>query len=185
MTANPPFHDALGYLAQAGDTNGARLVRITELKEANEYTARFIEFDENGETQFAGTQTLTVTNLAEPADADGSVPANTDAVAIDVEGRWIVFVRPAEDPVFPAKVISSQGSGAYAVHEQVATGAGTFADKPGASTVTAHNLAELSLGPGAAVDNDTILLVKTFRDTSNPPTLRYVFDHPVYARYLS
>jgi len=185
MITNVLFHDALSHLAQADGMSGLMLVRLTELETGNQYKARPIEFDEDGETQFAGTKTLAVTNLAEPADTDGSVPANTDAIAVDLEGRWVVFVRPDGGAVFPAKVISSQGNGAYTVREQVATGAGTFADKQGAATVTAYNLAELSLGPGAGVESNTIVPITTLADTGNPPTLRYVFDHPVYAKYLS
>jgi len=177
-------HDALGQFAQAGAAAGLQLVRLTALDADNRYTARPVEFDANGQTQFAGDATLTVTNLAEPADADGAVPAGTDAVAVDVEGRWIVFVRPAAPAAFAARVIAT-GSGAdYTVREQVGTGAGTFADKEGAPDLTAHNLAELSLGPGAAVDVDTIVLVTALTGTGEPPTVRYVFDHPAYAKYL-
>ena len=184
MTRKAPFHDALSRLVQVGWAHGIKLVCLTELDEANRYTARPVEFDDDGETQTVGTKTLTVTNLAEPSDIDGQVPANTDAVALDVDGRWVVFVRPKVTASFPARIVSSQGSGAYTVREQTVTGAGTFADRSGVSNVTAHNLAELSLGPGAAVDEDAIVVVSIFADTSNPPADRYVFDHPVYAKYL-
>jgi hypothetical protein len=86
--------------------------------------------------------------------------------------------------MFAAKVVSSLGGSAYGVLEQVCTGAGSFADKSGAQQVTAHNLAELSLGPGAAVNTGTIVLAMAIPDTGNPPTTRYVFDHPAYAKYL-
>ncbi|GAH27073.1 unnamed protein product, partial [marine sediment metagenome] len=114
---------------------------------------------------------------------DGQVPPDTDAVALDVEGRWVVFVRPP-GAVFPGKVTGSGGDAAYTVLEQVVTGPGTFADKEDAVAVTAHNLAELSLGPGAAVDTGTIVMVATLLDNDEPPNLRYVFDHPAYAKYL-
>jgi len=185
MTTSVPFHDALSHLAQVGGMTGVRLVCLIELEAANRYKARPIEFDEDGKTQFVGMETLTVTNLAEPADTEGKVPEDTDAVAVDVEGRWVVFVRPTGAAVFPARALSSQGSGTYTVREQVATGAGTFADKQGAESITAYNLAELSLGPGAAVDYGTIVLVTELQDTNDPPAVRYVFDHPVYAKYLS
>ncbi len=185
MTGQPTYHDALGRLAQAGGAAGVQLVRLIELAAGNRYTARPVEFGDDGETQLVGTDTLEVTNLAEPADGSGSVPEGADAVAVDVEGRWVVFVRQATAATFPARIIAGQGGAAYTVREQAATGAGTFADKGGAADVTAHNLAELSLGPGAAVDDDTIVIVTTLTDTGTPPTLRYVFDHPVYAKYLS
>jgi len=184
MSENIPFHDALGRLAQAGATREVQLVRITELDEANRYTARPVEFAEDGSTEFVGTETLTVINLAEPADATGRVHSETDAVAIDVEGRWVVFLDLPGAAIFPVKVVSSQGSAAYTVREQVPTGGGTFADKEGAANITAYNLAELSLGPGAAVDDDTILLVTALADEATPPTVRYYFNHPAYAKYL-
>lgn len=184
MTGQTTHYDALGRWAQASGAKAAQLIRIVEHSEGNRYTARPIAFDAQGGTETIGEETLTVTNLAEPADADGQVQSDIDAVAIDVGGRWVVFLRPVPGAAFPAKVTASQGNAAYTVREQVATGGGAFADAPGATNLTAHNLAELSLGPGAAVDNDTIVLVLTVMDNGNPPTARYVFDHPVYAKYL-
>jgi len=184
MATNPAFRDALYRLAQVGERLGVQLVRITAQKSDNRYTARPLEFDEDGEAVFAEETTLTVTNLGEPADQAGQVPVGTDAVALDVEGRWVIFLRQSETGTFPAKITDSQGSAAYTLREQVATGPGQFANKTGTSDITAYNLAELSLGPGAAVDNDTIVMVSLLLDTGDPPTVRYVFDHPVYAKYL-
>jgi len=191
MTTSKVFHDSLYRLQQIGQSIGVQLVRITELDEDNRYTARPIEFDADGETQVVGEDTLVVTNLAEPADQNGVVPADCEAIALDVEGRWVVFLAPASDEqedaggCFPAKVIASVGNAAYTVREQAPTGAGTFANKQGAENVTAYNLAELSLGPGAAVDTAEIVLVKSMADTGSPPTTRFFFDHPAYAKYLS
>ena len=188
MTRTIPFHDSLYRLGQVGHAWGVQLVRIVELAADNRYTAVPIEFAPDGSTQQADEATLTVTNLAEPADQPGEVPADTEAVALDVEGRWIVFLKPAQasggSTTFPAKVVQSLGGAAYSVLEQVCTGAGSFSDKSGAQAVTAHNLAELSLGPGAAVDDGTIVLVIVLTDTGQPPTVRFVFDHPAYAKYL-
>ena len=184
MTARTQFRDAFNWLAQVGGGVGAELVRITGLVQKNRYQARAVEFDADGRTQFAQTQTIEVTNLAEPADADGQVPSGTDAIALDVEGKWVIYVRPAGTAMFPARVIDSSSGANYTVLEQVITAGGQFEDKTGAAEVTAVNLAELSLGPGAAVDDDTIVLVTTLTDTGSPPSLRYVFDHPSYAKYV-
>lgn len=184
MSGQNTYYDALGRWAQASGAKAAQLIRIVEHFDENRYTARPIAFDAEGGTEVVGSETLTVTNLAEPADANGQVPPDTDAVAIDVGGRWVVFLRAVPGAFFPAKVVASQGNAAYTVREQIATGSGTFADAPGAANLTAYNLAELSLGPGAAVENNTIVLVLTVMDNSTPPTARYVFDHPVYAKYL-
>ena len=188
MTDDLAFRDALYRLAQVGERMGVQLVRIVSHQSGNRYTAKPIEFAGSGQTQQADTYTLSVTNLAEPADSSGEVPDDSDVVALDVEGRWVIFVRQAESQTgaaaFPAKVIEALDDDAYSVREQVIDDEGQFSNKPGAATVTALNLAELSLGPGAAVDDDTIVLVTSILDTGDPPTLRYVFDHPAYAKYL-
>ncbi|MBN1942724.1 MAG: hypothetical protein JW849_05450 [Phycisphaerae bacterium] len=180
-----------GTLVQAGAALGACLVRLVSLQAANRYTARRVEFADDGTTQFADDETLTVTNLAEPADTAGQLTADTEAVAIDAEGRWVIFIRLGGEgnggatAQFPAKILSAQGGGLYTVREQALSPAGVFSDAPGATDVTARNLAELALGPGAAVPNDAIILATAIEDTGNPPTLRYVFDHPAYAKYLT
>ena len=176
--------DAIRRLAQVGDAAGVKLVRTSQVDSGNRYLADEVEFDSDGSTKLASQQQITVTNLAEPATSTGQVPADTEAVAIDVEGRWVVFVREAGAAVLSAKVISSLGSAAYTVREQTVAPNGTFSDKSGAQDLTARNLAELSMGPGAAVGNGTIVLVTTMKDTGTPPTPRYFFDHPAYAKYL-
>ena len=184
MSGQSIYYDALGRWTQASSAKAAKLVRIVDHIDGNRYTVRPIAFDAEGGTEAIGEETMIVTNLAEPADADGGIQPDTEAVAIDTGGRWVVFLRPVPGAFFPAKVVSSQGDGAYIVREQTATGAGTFADVAGAADLTAHNLAELSLGPGAAVDSNTIVLVLTLTDNGIPPMARYVFDRPMYAKYL-
>jgi len=184
MTAEIPYHDGLYRLAQIGTPTGVQLVRITALQEGNRYTVRPIEFDSNGQAQFADDRSITVTNLGEPGDSAGQVPDNTDAVALDVEGRWVVFLRPPPAAAFAAKVIGSQGSATYTMREQALDAQGVFSDRSGAADFSARNLAELSLGPGAAVDIGTIVIVLALSDTSRPANVYYVFDHPAYAKYL-
>ena len=173
-----PFRDSLYRLSHVGTTTGVQLVRTVSLQGGNRYEARPVEFDAEGNTVTAGDETLTVVNLAEPADEDGSLPADLDAVAIDVEGRWVVFVRPASSGAIPGKVVASLGGSAYTVREQSPAEPMGFCDKPGSREIEASNLAEMSLGPGAAVDVGTIVLVTAIGAG------RYVFDHPVYAKYL-
>ena len=185
MSLRGSFRDSLYQLAAIGNSAGIALVRLLSVSDGNTYSAKFIQFDENGDTEIAENESYTVTNLAEPAGTTGQVPANTDAVAVDVEGRWVTFVSPIDSVMFPAKIVSSSGAGAYSVREQSATGAGTFANKTDTSNITAYNLAELNLGSGGGVDTDEIALVMAIVDTSNPPVIRYVFDHPVYAKYMS
>ena len=101
-----------------------------------------------------------------------------------VVALWSPAAPDAALVSFPAKVTAALGDEKYTVIEQIIDGDGNFANKPGASGVTARNLAELSLGPGGAVPTGTIVQVTAMVDTGDPPTMRYIFDHPTYAKYL-
>lgn len=183
MTASD-VHDSLYRLAQIGTSLGVQLVRLIRCEAHNRYAAVPVEFDADGATQPADDAELTVLNLAEPADAAGTLPAGTDAVAIDVEGRWVAFVRPAAQGAssLPARITASLGGAAYTVLPQVCADQANFQPQPGAAAVTAVNLAELSLGSGAAVDVGTLVLLTSLTDSVG--ATRYVFDHPAYAKYL-
>ncbi len=184
MTDIDPYTDRLQWLAQAGGVRGVQLVRIGEVDSGNCYQARPAEFDSSGELATIDGSTLTVTNIAETPDSAGQVPAGSHACAVDVEGRWIVHLSPPSTSVFPAKVISADGGATYTVREQQISGTDTLSDAAGAVDVPARNLSELTLGPGGAVDVGAIVLVCPRPDAASPATLRYLFDHPVYARYL-
>ncbi|MFP4140116.1 MAG: hypothetical protein ACLFVH_06470 [Phycisphaerae bacterium] len=185
MQSSDFYNDGFGRLAQVGGGGRVRLVRLTGLDGGNRYTARAIEYGADGALQYVTSEEQVVTNLAEPADTDGRLSADTDAVAIDVEGRWIVHLSLAGTAMFPARVLSSGGGGAmYTVRPQTWDSGGELIDRGGSVDLTATNLAELSLGPGGAVDPDTIVLVAPLHDEADPPTIRYVFSHPAYAKYL-
>jgi hypothetical protein len=81
-------------------------------------------------------------------------------------------------------VASSLGGAVYSLVEQISEGPTGLADKPGGLSVAGRNLAELSLGPGAAVDAGTIVLVTAIADQQSASSQQYVFDHPAYAKYL-
>ena len=172
-------------LAQVGERLGLQLVEIVSHQQGNLYDARAVEFDASRNPAYVDDDTLTVLNLAEPADSGGNIPDGTHAVAIDVEGYWIVFLRDSEGSAgFPARILSASGGAVYQVREQVVTGVDTFSDKPAAVNVSACNLAELSLGPGAALEDDTIVWLTCLPDATDASQTRYVFDHPAYAKYL-
>jgi hypothetical protein len=179
-------YDALGHWAEASASQGSQLVRVLSCQQANRYTAAPIGFASDGSTQLLNAPNLTVTNLSEPATGTGTIAPNTDALAIDAGGRWVIFVRnavAASGVAFAGKVISALGGAGYTVREQVFS-AGGYHDKSGVADVQADNLAEMSLGSGAAVDAGTIALVLGSLDGDTPPTLHYVFDHPLYAKYM-
>ena len=186
MSAKIPVHDSLFRLAQVGSSMGVQLVRISGLSGGNRYLADPVEFAPNHATRPAGADGITATNLAEPSDSAGVLAAGTEAVAIDVEGLWIIYVRPpaAASLCFAARVAGPLGGARYNLVEQISEGATGLADKPGGLNVIGQNLAELSLGPGAAVDPGTVVLVTAVAGQQGAPAQQYVFDHPAYAKYL-
>ncbi len=187
MTRRKHHIDQLGRLVQTGlpsDSN-VRMVRITGVFENNIYNARPLRFSDTGSQEFLATSELQVTNLAEPCDLLGQVPAGTDAIAVNVSSRWIVFIRQAGVVMFPAKIVSSQGGAVYSVREQSISAEGFCVDATGAINISATNLAEISLGSGAAMDTDTLVQITSLIDTAETPSVRYIFSHPCYAKYLS
>jgi hypothetical protein len=91
----------------------------------------------------------------------------------------------ASSSIFVARVVSNISGAGYYVREQTIASDGTWSDKAGASNIIAVNLAENGIGPGAAVDVATKVFVMALAGTNSPYTVRYHFDHPVYAKYLS
>lgn len=183
MTNTTTFHDRLSRFAQAGPACGVRLVQVTSPVGGNRYNADQVEFNADGTTSLWGGQTFVVTNLAEPADSSAQLSAGDQAVAIDVEGRWVIFVRSAQAASCVARIVSAADGPYYLVHEMVASGEG-FVDKPGAVDVRACNLAEATLGPGGAIDAGVRIILQELPDSNAPANINYVFDHPVYAKYL-
>ncbi len=178
MSTKKNFRDALGRLAQLGQATGLQLVQIKSLDEDNVYTAEAIEFDDEGSSvRSAGGADMTVVNLAESPDEDGQLPADTKAVAVDVEGKWVILVRPTSAITFAAQVLYSFGDARYRVRPQVPVGENTFIDDPLGSDINACNLAELALEDTMGVDADIIVLVTALPTHSDPPTIRYAFDH--------
>jgi hypothetical protein len=108
-----------------------------------------------------------------------SGPAQILWKASGTGSQWAVvnLGNPSTASTILCRVAAAATGAQYTVIEQVANGAG-FVDKPGASNITATNMAEATVGPGGAVDANTRVLVCSFGGN-------YVFDHPVYAKYLS
>ncbi|MBI5723181.1 MAG: hypothetical protein HZA50_04425 [Planctomycetes bacterium] len=109
MATRKIIRDAFARYAQVGSPAGVQLVRLTELQGNNIYVARPIEFDQDGQAVFIGQSTMAVINLAEPAGEDGKLDLSADAVAIDVEGRWVVMAGPADGEVFAVLVENDGG----------------------------------------------------------------------------
>lgn len=183
MIHNPT--ESLGQLIQPGQGVDIRLVRISSALTANQYQVTELTF-RDGQLTPRTDATWTAINIAEPADQDGTLPAGIDTLAIDRQSQWIICVRPSSitGGSFPARIICADGGASYTVREQLLTPAGAFTDRPGATDLSANNLAELDLGSGGAVDLDSIVRVHLSIDTDSPPTIRYHFDHPCYAKYI-
>jgi hypothetical protein len=107
-----------------------------------------------------------------------SGPAQILWKASGTGSQWAIvnLGNPSAASVMLCRVVAAATGAQYTVIEQVANGAG-FVDKPSASNITATNMAEATVGPGGAVDANTRVLVCNFGGN-------YVFDHPVYAKYL-
>jgi len=184
MTRQIPFQKNGLRLVQIGTPSGIQLVRIESALTGNRYQARPIEFDENRHRQFAETKTITVTNLAEPDDGPGNLPPQSDTVAWDVEGRWVIFLSSQGTAAFPAKVISHGVGAAYSVLEQVVDSNGAFTAKSGASNITAVNVAEIGVVASGSPIINRIVMVTKLNSGNVSGSIQYVFNCPVYARYL-
>lgn len=177
------YVDAIGRFSQAGGIAGVLLVRIKSHETSNRYKAAILEMNSSWSlSEVAGADQIDVMNVCE-SDDDEHVDNDTDAVAIDVEGRWIVFIRKATGGalLIPAKVVSSSGGASY---ELELLGLGEDSEFAATeTTVSATNLAEMNLGPGGAVDIDSIVLLTEIK-SSDGGSGQYFFDHPTYAKYL-
>jgi hypothetical protein len=183
MTNTTKFHDRLSRFAQAGPACGVRLVQITSLAGGNRYNADQVQFNADGTTSLWGAPTFVVTNLAEPAGASGQLSAGSQAVALDVEGQWVIFVQAATAACCVARIVAAATGPYYTVHQMVASSTG-FVDRPGAVDIQACNLAEATLGPGGAIDAGTRIILQAIPSSDGSAGIQYVFDHPAYAKYL-
>jgi hypothetical protein len=120
--------------------------------------------------------TLEVVNLAEPETSGGQVASGTPAVAIDVEGQWVVYARPFDKMCFVGKVSSSLGDGVYSISPMDPTDDDDFAARGG--TVNAINLWEEIGTTSGSVLVGTYVLVTVVEAESDPTTMAYVFSHP-------
>jgi len=76
-----------------------------------------------------------------------------------------------------AKVVTLGSGYSYTVRPQDwNAGSGAFVDRPGATDVSARNIAEIGVGPGQMVDVGTYVLLQALGSI-------YVFSHPVFAKY--
>lgn len=172
----------LGRCIQAGE-NGMRPVRLVSRQDGNRWNAHPIENNDDS-LEINETIDMVVVNLGEPPDGGYEDYSGSDVLAFDVEGLWLTAVARGGSAMFPARVIASLGGAEYTVREQAVSAAGTWLDTTGAIDLTATNLAEISVGLGSAVDTDTMVLVTSITDTGTPPSLRYVFHHTPFAKYL-
>lgn len=168
---------------QAAGAGKARLVRLTAHVADNRYSACRLELDADGEL-VESQDTVEVLNLAEAEIPGGRLEDDFDAIAIDLEGRWVIAVQPAME-LLAARVVANNSGAWYRVQPQTVTAAGTFADDTAAEELLAQNLAERTLGTGGGVDDDEIVLVKPL-DASTATTLAtsWAFEYPVYAKYM-
>ncbi len=167
---------------QAASAGKARLVRLCAHVADNRYTASRLDLDADGEL-VESSDSIEVLNLAESQIAGGRLVAGFDAIAIDLEGRWVIAVQPAMEFI-PARIVAHNSGAWYTTQPQRVNASGAFSDDTNQDELLAMNLAERTLGSGGGVDDDEIILLKPL-DASSESTLAtcWTFDHPVYAKY--
>jgi hypothetical protein len=149
-----------------------RRVQIAAATSGNEYQATVVRTTDGA--QPVSAESLQVTNLAEPVDQDGQLSTGTQAIALQVDGQWTVFVPTTS--VFVGRIVTALGAGRYSIREQRYSETGTLDDAPEVAALAATNLAEVDVTPGDGLSPDTRVLVAAVPDTASPPTLHHVFD---------
>jgi hypothetical protein len=176
------YRDALGRFAQLGQSGGVQLVKITSHVSGNQYEGSVLTLDADGNVDAApDTVAIDVVNLAEAEDSDGQIGSNTPAVAVDVEGRWVVYIQPTPGRAFVGELVSTSGTGLYTVRPQAPTGQSAPTAPVGfennGATLEATNLSEVGTS-SASLDTGLKVLIHAVPTSDNPPLFYYVFDHP-------
>lgn len=171
---NSAFRNRFAQMAQLGQATGVQIVALASHVTGNRYTASPMEFAADGSLgAVVDAEPLMVVNLAETPVDGGAGTLGTVTAAVDVEGRWVVVVRPYSQLSFVGKVLSRNGA-VYAVDAMDPVGDGTFRSR--SETVSATNLRELDVTSYGGVRIGSHVLVSAVEAASNPPTVAYVFS---------
>jgi hypothetical protein len=183
----PTYRDILGRFAQLGQSAGVRLVKLTSHVAGNVYEASVLTLDSQGGIMAAAhTTTLEVINLAEAEDSDGQIVTDTPAVAVDIEGRWVVYVQTHPNDPFVGELLYTSGTGLYGVRPQAPTGQSSPTSpvdfENNGATIMATNLAELGMST-LGLETGRKVIIHAVPSTDTPPVYHYVFDHPHEEEY--
>ncbi len=185
--SKPTYRDILGRFAQLGQSAGVQLVKLTSHIAGNTYSASVLTLDGEGAIAAADhTVSLEAINLAEAADSDGQILVDTPAVALDVEGRWVVYVQPDPGRPFVGELLYTSGTGLYGVRPKAPTGQSSPTSPVGFENhgmpILATNLAELGMST-LGLEAGRLVIVHAMATADNPPLYYYVFDHPHEEEY--
>ncbi len=185
--SNLTYRDMLGRFAQLGQSSGVQLVKLTSHLVGNVYGASVRTLDGEGDIVAADhTVSLEVINLAEAEDSDGQVPSDTPAVAVDLDGRWVVYVQTHPDQPFVGELLYTSGTGLYGVRPQAPTGQSSPTSPVGFENhgmpIMATNLAELGMST-LGLEAGRMVIVHCVATADTPPLYHYVFDHPHEEEY--
>ncbi len=174
--------------AQGGSSSGApALGLVAEVLGYNRYTVQIATPGTSGQApQAISAEQVTATNLAEPFDEIGQLPAGTPLLLWPSAGEWFcsqpVGGGEAIGDSYWAKVLSGSGP-AYTVRRQIAANANSFADADGAPAESAANTWELSVDPSATGNVPTSAIVRVWAEPDNSGTTQRFFTYPIHAVY--
>ena len=139
-------------------------------------------------TAITGEQIL-ATNLAEPVDHSGQLPAGTAVLVWPSQGLHLFCLPPqpsdstSSGPISYWARIAAGGGPQYTVRRQVASGAGAFADAAGFDVVTAANVWELTVDPAATADVPTGAIVRVWEEPDTSSQTQRFFCYAIHSVY--
>ena len=167
-------------LIQVGTIQSLKLCKIKSLVINNKYSA--CELDNNSDQLAETENTFEVYNLAESPVQSGQLSTPTNALTMEIHGKYYVYISEGGSSVTLGKIVSSAGGAKYNI--QPVTMRDTGQTDPASSTqISAFNLAEMTVGPGGAVDNNTLVILHQIAASNSDDPIN-IFSHTTYAKYL-
>lgn len=131
---------------------------------------------------------VSAVNVAESFDESGELEAGTVVLVWPSQGDYtFCFPRPVEPPEptsnsYWAKIVSGDGP-IYTVRRQAATDSESLQDASGAENVSAANVWELTVDPGASAAVPVGAVVRVFEGPDADEQTRRFFFYPIHTVY--
>ena len=176
------LHNLHQQIMQIGEADNCHFVKLFEHKNKNIYKGKIIEFQSN-DYYVATDRIVEVINIAEKVSTGGVLPLPTELICFEIEGHYLTYVSAENSSLIPAKIAEHITGYKYRVIFQKLDQNANFVNIDN-NKIEAMNIAEHNIGPGGAIDNNTIVMVSKIR-TSDFPDGKYIFSHPTYAKYMN